>query len=82
MIIGFNLAFGPMHILGLQGMIRREYTYPASLGLTFWNQISTLGAFLIAVSILVFIVNVVQDARAASRRWRRTTRGTRARSSG
>ena len=49
-----------MHILGLQGMIRREYTYPESLGLTFWNQISTLGAFLIAVSILVFIVNVIK----------------------
>jgi cytochrome c oxidase subunit 1 len=49
-----------MHILGLQGMIRREYTYPASLGLTFWNEISTLGAFLIALSILVFIVNVAR----------------------
>jgi cytochrome c oxidase subunit 1 len=60
MIIGFNLTFGPMHILGLQGMIRREYTYPASLGLTFWNQISSLGAFTIALSILVFIVNVVR----------------------
>jgi cytochrome c oxidase subunit 1 len=59
MIIGFNLTFGPMHILGLQGMIRREYTYPASLGLTFWNEIATLGAFLIALSILVFIVNVI-----------------------
>ncbi len=53
-------AFGPMHILGLQGMIRREYTYPESLGLTFWNQMSTVGAFLIAVSVLMFIVNVVR----------------------
>jgi cytochrome c oxidase subunit 1 len=60
MIIGFNLTFGPMHILGLQGMIRREYTYPASLGLTFWNQIASLGAFTIALSILVFIVNAVR----------------------
>jgi cytochrome c oxidase subunit 1 len=60
MLIGFNLAFGPMHVLGLQGMIRREYTYPESLGLTFWNQVSTLGAFLIAVSILVFIANVIK----------------------
>jgi cytochrome c oxidase subunit 1 len=59
MIIGFNLTFGPMHILGLQGMIRRTYTYPESLGLTFWNQVATVGAFLIAVSILVFLVNVV-----------------------
>jgi cytochrome c oxidase subunit 1 len=65
MIVGFNLAFGPMHVLGLQGMIRREYTYPESLGLTFWNQVSTLGAFMIALSILVFIANVVRTQRKA-----------------
>jgi cytochrome c oxidase subunit I len=60
MLIGFNLTFGPMHILGLAGMIRREYTYPASLGLTFWNQVSTVGSFIIAVSIVIFIVNAVR----------------------
>jgi cytochrome c oxidase subunit 1 len=59
MLIGFNLTFGPMHVLGLQGMIRRTYTYPEALGLTFWNQVATVGAFLIAVSVLVFVVNVV-----------------------
>jgi cytochrome c oxidase subunit 1 len=59
MLIGFNLTFGPMHILGLQGMIRRTYTYPESLGLTFWNQVATVGAFLIALSVLLFIVNAV-----------------------
>jgi cytochrome c oxidase subunit I len=48
-----------MHILGLGGMIRREYTYPEGLGLTFWNQVATVGAYLIALSILVFIVNAV-----------------------
>src|ERR687897_1129889 len=60
MLLGFNLTFGPMHILGLQGMIRRTYTYPESLGLTFWNQAATVGSFLIALSILVFLVNVVR----------------------
>ena len=59
-LVGFNLAFGPMHILGLGGMIRREYTYPASLGLTFWNQVSTVGAFLIALAVLMFIINAVR----------------------
>jgi cytochrome c oxidase subunit 1 len=58
MLVGFNLTFGPMHVLGLQGMIRREFTYPESLGLTFWNQVSSVGAFMIALSILLFIVNV------------------------
>jgi cytochrome c oxidase subunit 1 len=59
MLIGFNLTFAPMHILGLGGMIRRTYTYPDSLGLTFWNQVSSIGAFTIAASILLFIVNVI-----------------------
>ena len=48
-----------MHILGLQGMIRRTYTYPESLGLKFWNQAATVGSFLIALSVLLFIANVV-----------------------
>ena len=65
MIVGMNLTFGPMHVLGLQGMIRRTYTYPASLGLTFWNEVSSTGAFLIALSILVFIVNVIITQRKA-----------------
>ena len=65
MLLGFNLTFGPMHVLGLQGMIRREYTYPASLGLTFWNQVASVGAFMIALSVLVFIVNVVVTSRRA-----------------
>ncbi len=61
MLIGFNLAFGPMHILGLQGMPRRQDTYPDNMGWNFWNLISTVGAFLIAVSILVFFWNVVRS---------------------
>ena len=63
LIIGFNMTFGPMHILGLEGMIRREYTYPAALGLTFWNEVASAGAFLIAFSVLLFIVNVVRTRR-------------------
>src|SRR5919109_1583676 len=59
LLIGFNLTFGPMHVLGLEGMIRRTYTYPEALGLDFWNEIATVGAFMIALSIMVFLVNVV-----------------------
>src|SRR5262245_28501143 len=59
-LIGFNLTFGPMHVLGIQGMIRRTFEYPATLGLTFWNQVATIGAFTIALGIGVFIVNVVK----------------------
>jgi cytochrome c oxidase subunit I len=64
-VIGMNLTFGPMHMLGLQGMIRREYTYPATLGLTFYNQVATVGAFLIALGVLVFMVNLAKTARHA-----------------
>jgi cytochrome c oxidase subunit 1 len=63
MLIGFNLTFGPMHVLGLQGMPRRIQSYPASLGLSFWNMVATIGAFLIAVSVLVFLVNAVASFR-------------------
>ncbi|MGH2748264.1 MAG: cytochrome c oxidase subunit I [Actinomycetota bacterium] len=63
MFIGFNLAFAPMHILGLQGMPRRVYTYPDGMGWNFWNGISTLGAFVIALSFLVFIANAVISRR-------------------
>jgi cytochrome c oxidase subunit 1 len=62
-VIGMNLTFGPMHFLGIQGMIRRTYTYPATLGLTFYNQVATVGAFMIASGVLVFIVNLLRTAR-------------------
>ena len=39
MLIGFNLTFGPMHILGLQGMSRRIYTYHDGYGFNFWNMV-------------------------------------------
>jgi len=58
MLIGFNLTFAPMHILGLQGMVRRTYQYPKSYGFDFWNMISTIGAFTIALSLLVFFANI------------------------
>jgi cytochrome c oxidase subunit 1 len=61
MLIGFNLTFGPMHILGLQGMPRRYYTYPAESGWGFWNLVETIGAFVIAAGILVFMWNVVRS---------------------
>ena len=61
--IGFNMAFGPMHMLGLQGMSRRIYTYDEGLGLDLWNLVSTIGAFVIAVSVLVFLANVSKSYR-------------------
>jgi len=57
-LIGFNLTFAPMHILGLRGMPRRVYTYDDSLGLAALNMLATVGSFVIAFSTLVFMYNV------------------------
>src|SRR5262249_8637335 len=58
MLIGFNLTFFPMHILGLRGMPRRIALYPADRGWDTLNAISTLGSYIIAISIAIFVVNV------------------------
>ncbi|MGI9119433.1 MAG: cytochrome c oxidase subunit I [Acidimicrobiales bacterium] len=61
MFVGFNLTFGPMHIAGLQGMPRRTATYAAGMGWDLMNLLSTIGSFLIAVSFLTWIYNVVRS---------------------
>jgi cytochrome c oxidase subunit 1 len=58
LFVGFNLTFGPMHVLGLQGMSRRIYTYDEGYGFEFWNQIATIGSFTIAVSVSLFLFNI------------------------
>ncbi len=65
MLVGFNLTFGPMHVLGLQGMARRIDSYSPGFGFELWNMVSTVGAFLIALSIAIFVVNVVLSAMKA-----------------
>jgi cytochrome c oxidase subunit I+III len=60
---GFNLAFYPMHHLGLQGMPRRVYTYPEAMGWGGLNLLATIGALTIAVSVALFIVNAVKSYR-------------------
>ncbi len=57
MFIGMNLVFMPMHFLGIAGMPRRIYTYGDGLGWGTWNFVETIGAFAIAVSVLVFLIN-------------------------
>jgi cytochrome c oxidase subunit I len=57
--LGFNLAFLPMHWTGLLGMPRRIYTYPEELGWTTVNLITTIGAFVLAIGILLLLINVL-----------------------
>jgi cytochrome c oxidase subunit 1 len=56
---GFNIAFFPMHIVGMLGMPRRVYTYPAGMGWDMLNMISTVGAFMTAAAVLLFVANVL-----------------------
>jgi heme/copper-type cytochrome/quinol oxidase subunit 1 len=62
--IGFNLAFFPMHILGLQGMPRRVYTYQPEMGWANLNLLVTIGAVILLVSFVLFLWNVVASGRS------------------
>jgi cytochrome c oxidase subunit I+III len=61
MFIGFNVTFFPQHWLGMAGMPRRIYTYPAGLGWDLHNLISTVGAGVLALGVLVFTVNLIRS---------------------
>jgi cytochrome c oxidase subunit I len=63
MFIGMNLAFFPMHITGMLGMPRRIYTYPSGMGWDAANLISTVGAYVFAVGVLLFLVDLVRSLR-------------------
>jgi cytochrome c oxidase subunit 1 len=63
MLIGFNLTFFPMHILGLTGMPRRTYRYPSGYGWDTLNMLETVGAFIIALSVLSLFVNMLYTAK-------------------
>jgi cytochrome c oxidase subunit 1 len=61
--IGFNITFFPMHILGLQGMPRRIYTYLDGLGWGDLNLLATAGAFLLAFGFALTLFNVIRSVR-------------------
>ncbi|MEC7522968.1 MAG: cytochrome c oxidase subunit I [Myxococcota bacterium] len=58
MFVGFNVTFVPMHLTGLLGMPRRVFTYPEELGLGALNMASTVGAFILGLGVLVFVIDV------------------------
>ena len=71
MVIGMNLTFGPMHILGLQGQPRRMYIWTEQragegfFNLGFWNLVASIGSFILAIGILFFLINVLYTWRKA-----------------
>ncbi|WP_211747293.1 cytochrome c oxidase subunit I [Paenibacillus sp. Marseille-Q4541] len=62
-IIGFHLTFFVQHFLGLLGMQRRVATYAPNQGFDELNYISTIGAFLMGVGVILFLINVVITSR-------------------
>jgi cytochrome c oxidase subunit 1 len=64
MLIGFNLTFFPMHIVGLNGMPRRVYTYPKGLGFEELNQLETIGSLILGFSFVFFLFNIYKSWRA------------------
>ena len=62
-VTGFHLTFWPLHHLGLHGMPRRVYTYAAETGWGPMNHTASMGAGLLGLGVLVFLINVVRSRR-------------------
>src|SRR5690606_8503928 len=60
---GVHVSFLPMHLTGLMGMPRRVYTYLPARGWDLPNLISTVGAFLIALGVALFILDLIRNFR-------------------
>jgi cytochrome c oxidase subunit 1 len=73
--IFFNLTFGPMHIIGLQGMPRRVAEYAEKFAS--WNLFISICSFILGLSMLIFLYNIVVSwrggPRAAANPWRALT---------
>jgi cytochrome c oxidase subunit 1 len=62
LFIGFNVTFLPMHVMGLEGMPRRVFTYDAIGQLPLLNLIATAGSYIMCVGVVLFAWNVVYSA--------------------
>jgi cytochrome c oxidase subunit 1 len=60
MVIGMNLTFGPMHIVGLEGQARRNYRVIPGMGVSGWNLLESVGSLILAIGILLFLINAVR----------------------
>ena len=77
--IGFNVTFLPQFLLGLMGMPRRVYTYDSGGLWEAYNMVSTIGSYVIAAGLLVFVANVIKTRRTGQARGARSVAGRHAR---
>ena len=61
MFLGFNLTFFPMHYLGMIGQPRRTHSYNEGHGFETWNQIATIGAFILGVGIAIGVIQFIHS---------------------
>ncbi len=61
--LAMNLTFFPMHFVGLDGMPRRYFTYSAETGWGTWNLVISIGAFILGLSQLLLLANVIKTLR-------------------
>jgi cytochrome c oxidase subunit I len=66
MFWGFLATFLIQHVLGLDGMPRRVYEYPNVGHLALYNQISTVGSFILAAGVLVTVINVARSLKVGA----------------
>jgi cytochrome c oxidase subunit I+III len=67
LFIGFHVTFFPMHLLGFWGMPRRVYTYLPGLGWEGLNLMATVGTFILAAAVIVFLINVIRTQLSGAR---------------
>jgi cytochrome c oxidase subunit I len=77
MFVGFNMTFLIQHSIGMEGMPRRVYDYSEELGVSTYNLISTIGAFILGIGVVVTCVNVIisikKGRRAGNDPWQGNT---------
>ena len=67
MFVGFNMTFLIQHSIGMEGMPRRVYDYSEELGVGTYNLISTIGAFILGIGVVVTCVNVIISLKKGQR---------------
>jgi cytochrome c oxidase subunit I len=65
--VGFNLTFFPQHMLGMLGMPRRVYSYQQAGLWEAYNLASSIGSYVMAIGMLVFVFNVIKTSRTGAR---------------
>jgi cytochrome c oxidase subunit 1 len=63
LLVGFHMTFWPLHHLGLHGMPRRVYTYRPETGWGPMNHLASMGAGLMFLGVLAFLINVLRSRR-------------------